>query len=1252
MLNKIIKYFLENRLITTILLFVFIGWGIITSPFGWQIGNLPSDPVPVDAIPNIGENQQIVFTKWSGRSPQDIEDQITYPLTTSLLGIPGVKTIRSNSMFGFSSIYIIFNDDIEFYWSRSRILEKLNSLPGGLLPDGVQPALGPDATALGQIYWYTLEGRDSSGNSTGGWDLHELRTIQDFQVRYALASADGVSEVASIGGYVKEYQIDVNPDAMQAFGVDIVQVMNAVKNSNLDIGARTIEINQAEYFIRGIGYVKRLEDIESSVVSVKDNVPVRVKDVANVHFGPAERRGILDKGGAEVVGGVVVARFGANPLEVINNVKAKIELLNPGLPSKTLKDGTVSKIEIVPFYDRTQLIIETLGTLEEALTLEIIITIIVIIIMVMNLRASILISSLIPIAVLMCFIAMRYFGVEANVVALSGIAIAIGTIVDVGIVLSENMIRHKELNKDKGKSMLQVIYHATTEVAPAVVTAVLTTIISFIPVFTLEAAEGKLFRPLAFTKTFVLLSSLIVAISILPMLGYWLFSFKIKKKNIQFILNILLSVIGILLIVYQYTTIGIFVLFFGLINTVGNYNEKLNKYLNISNIAFVSMGVSYLLAREWLPLGASNSMFLNFLFVSLIIALLLGTFLFFIKFYEKILAFALRNKLFTLSIPMFLVLWGVIIWVGWNTVFGFIPTAFDKVGVNINKTKVWSALHHTFPGIGDEFMPSLDEGSFLLMPTSMPHSGIEENKRVLRQLDMAVASIPEVESVVGKLGRVNSPLDPAPISMYENVINYKTEYITDERGNRLRFAIDKEGNFLRDKDNELVTDNNGKYFRQWRDEIKSPDDIWDLIVRATKFPGVTSAPKLQPIETRLVMLQTGMRAPMGVKIMGNDLDKIEKFGLQLETLLKEVVGVKKPSVFADRIVGKPYIELHIDRAAISRFGLTVNDVQHHISIAVGGIQLASTVEGRERYPVRVRYPREFRDSPEMLENVLIPTPAGNSIPLKELVQIKYVKGAQAIKSENTFLVGYVIFDKIEKFSEVDVVQKAEKFLEDKIKNGELDVPDGISYSFTGNYENQIRAEKRLSIVIPLVLLIIFFILYMQFRRIITTMMVFSGIAVAFAGGFIMLWLYGQEWFMNFALFDINFRDLFQMKPIFLSVAVWVGFIALFGIATDDGVIMTTYLDQIFEKNKPATIEEIRQSVISAGRMRVRPCLMTTATTILALLPILTSTGRGADVMLPMAIPAFGGMTIELITLFVIPVLYSAWREKKLKRLPQ
>ncbi|MEE9462319.1 MAG: efflux RND transporter permease subunit [Bacteroidales bacterium] len=1261
MLNKTIKFFLENKLVTFLMLFIFVAWGIVTAPFNWDTGIFPRDPVPVDAIPDIGENQQIVYTEWAGRSPQDIEDQISYPLTTALLGIPGVKDIRSNSIFGVSSIYIIFEEDIEFYWSRTRILEKLNSLPSGTLPEDVTPALGPDATALGQVYWYTLEGRDKNGNPAGGWDPHELRTIQDFYVRYSLTSAKGIAEVASIGGFVKEYQVDIDPSAMRAHGVTVAQIMSAVKKSNLDIGARTIEFNRVEYLVRALGYIKSLEDLEQSVVAVRHNVPIRIKDVARVNFGPATRRGGLDKGGAEAVGGVVVARYGANPLEAINNIKDKIAEISPGLPSKTLDDGTISKVTIVPFYDRTGLIKETLGTLESALTEEVIISIIVVIILMLSLQASFLISSLLPLGVLMTFIVMRQFGVDANVVALSGIAIAIGVMVDVGVVFTENIVRHLEMPSNKGakgKELLAVIYEGTTEVASAVITALFTTVVSFLPVFAMQAAEGKLFRPLAFTKTFAMISALIIGLMIIPTLANLVFSIRFEKKRIKRMFNFILIAAGIIFIIVFKTWLGIVLIALG-VNGLLEYRwpENKKKFVNYINIALTLLVVLYFLSIEWMPLGAQRSLFLNILFVVSIVVVVLGILMSIVRYYKPILRWCLDNKWKFLGIPIGIVLLGIIIWQGVDKVFGFLPEG-------VRQTRVWQSAENTFPGIGKEFMPSLDEGSFLLMPTTMPHSGIEENIEVIAMLDKMVNVIPEVENVVGKWGRVNSALDPAPTSMYENLINYKPEYILDENGHRMRFKVNRkdafvladgslyhpvqEGFRLISKE-DLIPDKNGKYFRQWRDHIQSTDDIWKEILSAAKIPGLTSAPKLQPIQTRLIMLQTGMRAPMGIKVFGPDLESIEKTGFELEKHLKNIPGVEPASVFADRVVGKPYLEIDIDRKAISRYGLSIQDMQMQISTAIGGMQLTTTVEGRERFPVRARYAREFRDNPEDLKKVLIPTPTGVQIPLGELAEITYLRGPQLIKSENTFLVGYVIFDKKADYAEVDVVENAQEFLNEKLESGEFTLPGGVNYVFTGNYENQIRATKRLMIVVPISLIIIFLILYFQFGSVITSSMIFTGIFVAFSGGFLMLWLYGQDWFMNFDVGGTNMRDLFQMGKINISVAVWVGFIALFGIATDDGVIMGTYLMQVFRKNKPGNVLEVRSSVVDAGSKRVRPAMMTAATTIIALIPVLTSTGKGSDIMVPMAIPLFGGMIIQVMTMFVVPVLYSMWQEKQVRR---
>ncbi|MCA1959962.1 MAG: efflux RND transporter permease subunit [Desulfomonile sp.] len=1227
--------------------------GLAVAPFDWEISWPPRDPVPVDAIPDIGENQQIVFTTWEGRSPKDVEDQITYPLTVSLLGIPGVKAIRSNSFFGFSTIYIIFRDNIEFYWSRSRILEKLNSLPAGTLPEGVQPTLGPDATALGQVFWYTVEGE--------GFGLDELRTIQDYYVRYALQSSGGVSEVASVGGYVKEYQIDINPDAMRAHNITLPEIFSAVRMANLDVGAGTIEVNRTEYTIRGLGFIRSVRDIEQSVVKVNDNIPLFIKDVATVSLGPEVRRGALDKEGAEVVGGVVVVRFSENPLEVIKNVKKKIAEISPGLPKKTLPDGKISQVQIVPFYDRTALIHETLGTLKKALSEEILVTIIVVIVMVNHLASSILISAVLPLAVLFTFIIMKFTGVDSNIMSLSGIAIAIGVMVDMGIILCENILRHMEENPSRGIT-LGMIRASVAEVGGAVVTSSLTTIISFLPVFALTGPEGKLFKPVAYTKTFAVAASLILALAVVPPLAHVAFRRWKVQANTRLIIAAVAVGVGVWIGFAVSWWIGAAVILVAVVRAVSHYlppqaQEKTPTALNLVALGLVVV----LLTEHWLPLGPAAGFVRNLIFASSIIFGLLGIRKVFTTFYAPFLRWALAHKAAFVTLPISLVVLGLCIWLGFNKVFFFIPwtvqrflpsppptitvqhvhtpevksdaaTVLHRAGDPVRTSWLWSKLSHAFPGLGKEFMPDLDEGSFLFMPTTMPHASIGEALDVIRKQDLAIRAIPEVESVVGKIGRVESALDPAPISMVETVINYVPEYKTDPvTGNR------------------VVDPATGKPIRNWRPEIKSPNDIWKEIVKAAKLPGSTSAPRLQPIAARIVMLQSGMRAAMGVKVRGRTLAEVEQVGLQIERFLKEVPLVEPASVIADRVVGNPYLEIDIDRTAIARYGVKIQDVQDVIEIAIGGKRITTTVEGRERYPVRVRYQRELRDSLESLEKILVPGAEGVQVPLNLVATVRYTRGPMTVKSEDTFLVSYVLFDKRPGAAEVDVVRAADDYLRHKIRTGELVLPPGTSFTFAGSYENQVRSEKTLRIVIPVSLMLIFMVLYFQFRSIPVSLNVFSGIFVAWSGGFLMIWLYSLPWFLDFSVFGVNMRELFQVRPYNLSVAVWVGFLALFGIATNDGVIYSTYLDQVFARHTFNSVAEIREAVVEAGLKRVRPALMTTATTILALIPVLTSSGKGADVMVPMALPSFGGMTIDIITIFVVPTIYCLVKEIEFKR---
>ncbi|WP_193212624.1 efflux RND transporter permease subunit [Luteolibacter marinus] len=1290
-MNKLIHFCLHQKLVVLLLLAFFIGWGVKVAPFDWDTGNYPRDPVAVDAIPDLGDNQQIVYTDWPGRSPQDVEDQITYPLTVALLGVPGVREVRSYSMFGSSYVYLIFEEDVEFYWSRSRLLEKLNSLPADLLPEAVTPTLGPDATGLGQVFWYVLEGRDPDGKPAGGWDLDELRATQDWQVRYALLAAEGVAEVASVGGYQRQYQVDVDPDALRANGVTLAQVVDAVRKSNQEIGARNLAVNGVEYFLRGTGYVDSPADLEKAVVVVRGNTPVTVADVATVTLGPAMRRGGLDVNGADAAGGVVVARYGANPLETIRNTKKKIAELEAALPLRAVidwtkvdpstaagfaaehgiepafeADGTMdreswlaftrgtaraewpdwlttSKMTIVPFYDRSKLIGETLNTLDDALYQQVLVTIIVVIVMVMHLRTSVLISAMLPLAVLITFITMKIAGVDANIVALSGIAIAIGTVVDVGIVLTENILKHlDEAPPDEAKSA--VIYRAVTEVASAVTTSVATTVVSFLPVFTMTGEAGRLFRPLAFTKSFALVASIIVALTIIPPVAHLLFGSVPKAlRDRRVLVSGLLVAAALLALGFSgWLALALLVLAAGLWferRVAGRWRHGVAVGVNV----LAALAVVLLLTLDWMPLGLDRNTPENLVFVVLVVGGLLLGFRLFELGYSSVLRWCLAHKPLFLTAPAVMLALAFCIWLGFPRVFDFVPRL---AGEGIRETRLWQDATAKFPGLGREFRPALDEGSFLLMPTISPHASIDEAMETLGQLDSAVAAIPEVERVVGKIGRVDSPLDPAPISMVETVVNYVSEFKSDDKGRVLRFRTMDDGNFAYDASGHLIEDPRGKPFRQWRPEIRSPDDIWAKIEEAARLPGVTGAPKLQPIETRLVMLRTGMRAPMGIKIKGRTLEDIEKFGLQLESLMRtgEIPGLAAETVNADRIVGKPYLEIVPDRDAASRYGLNIADIHETIQTAIGGRVVTTTVEGRERFAVQVRYQREMRDSQEALGRVLVTGKEGAQVPLSQLAGIRYLRGPQMIKAEDTFLTGYVTFGSQPGHAEVDVVEAARRYLDGKERDGKLVRAPGIRYEFAGNYEAALEFNRTLMVMVPLCLGAIFILLYFDNKSVTTTFIVFSGVAVAWSGGFLLLWLYGRSGFLDFELFGHNLRQLFQVSPINLSTAVWVGFLALFGIATDDGVVMSTYLRQRFDELKPRGTAAIREAVVDAGKRRVRPCLMTTATTLLALLPVLTSTGRGSDLMAPMAVPIFGGMLVELMTMFVVPVLYSLKQE--------
>ncbi len=1222
MVNAVIRWCLDHAFLMVLAI---VGLG---AAGWWAIRN-----TPVDAIPDIGEKQVIVYADWAGRSPQDVDDQVTYPLTTSLTGTPGVKSIRSMSGFGFAMVFVIFKDDVDYYWARSRVLERMN-VAQQRLPMGVVPVLGPDATALGQIYWYTIEGE--------GFDLAELRSVQDWYVRYQLQAVEGVSEVASIGGFVQQYQIDLHPDRMRAQRVTLMDVYDAVRKSNIDVGAKVIENAGIEFFIRGIGFVKTVEDLEKVVIREEGGTPVLLRSVATVQLGPDFRRGALDKAGVEAVGGVVLMRYGENPRDVLARVKQKLEQLAPGLPSKKLADGRESKLSIVPFYDRATIVEETIDTLRTALLEEVLLASLVILFFLMHLRTTLAVLPTLPLAIATSFLLMYVFGIDSNIMSLAGLAIAIGDVADMGIIMVENIYRRlaaatPEEMRTKGHRGL--VYEGATEVAGAIVTAVMNTIVSFIPVFFLTGQEGKLFQPLAYTKTFAIGASVVLAITLVPFLCWLLF------RPVQWRRGVTLTV-----------AVGIGLLAMLATHAVFRWGLGTGHDRGWLIAGAVGIGVALCVVRmtkeRFLPLEANP--------VSRVVA----------RVYVPALRWVLAHKKLFLVAPLLVLFAGMSVWLGVARTL-YPVEALANLFASENASPELQRLMHAppgapvvrpllelaqlrwqsvrqkdgsessrmlwrrqeprerdaevaaglvvtgevriLPGLGREFMPPLDEGSFLYMPSLLPQGSLAQAVEVNSKQDLAIASVPEVESVVGKIGRAESALDPAPIGMMESIVILKPEA-------------------------EWRTHPVERFFGDWPGWLKAPlawawpeerritkNEILTELQERTAIPGVLPT-WLQPIQTRLVMLQTGFRAMMGVKIYGSDLKEIERLGLQIEQLLREVPGAT--DIVADRIVGKPYIQITIDRDRIARYGVNIRDVQDTVEMSLGGMNLMEAVQGRERYPIRVRLARDFREDLAAIERTNVPAANGAQVPLVQLATIETVLGPQEIKGERGLLVGYVTMNTRDR-DEVSVVQDAEALLQQALADGRLQLPAGYYWEWSGQFENQVRATARMQVLVPITLGIMFVMLYLGFRRWWIAPVIFFGVLVAASGGFMML-----------ALWGVN-----------LSVAVWVGFLVLFGVVDDDGVVIATYLEGVFKDRQFSSAQEIRDAVVDAGLKRIRPCLMTIATSVFGLMPIFWSTGRGSDVMKPMAIPVMGGMAVSLITLFIVPCVFCAVEEWKWRRQP-
>lgn len=1137
--------------------------------------------VPIDAIPNVGENQVIVLTPWPGRSPKDIEDQITYPLSVSLLAVPGAESVRGKSMFGYSFVQVTFKDEIDFYWARSRVSEQLGTA-ASQLPTGVTPQLGPDATGLGQVYYYTLQppqenadkitaspnGDDPTqpnrSRAQGGVTLAELRSLQDFVVKYELQAVEGVSEVASIGGYVRQYQIDVDPDKLRFHGISLDALAMSIKGSNLDVGAKTVETTGMEYIVRGKGFLgtdgsvkKAIRDIENTVVTQRDGVPVCVSDVANVQLGPDFRRGALDYNGAEAVGGVVVMQHGENPRVVIDRVKAKIAQIEPSLRG----------VKIHGVYDRSQLIDETIGTLTTALRDEILITAVVVVLFLMHLRSSVVVAICLPCAVLMSFIAMHVLRVDSNIMSLAGIAIAIGTMVDMAIIVSENIYGHlatwEQDPEAARKPRADVICGAALEVAPAVFTAVMTTIVSFLPIFFLTGRDYRLFSPLAYTKTFAIAAAMLTAIAIVPAFSRLLLRSSRHSRLVA-------SMNGIC--------------FAALLGNTAHFlwGPRLASHLSTppwvitTVVAMLGFVVGWQLLRERIrPIEEiPSNRFLRWV-------------------YGARLRHALNHKAFALSFPAMLLVLGLGAWFGLPTVLRPLEKTASVFGADLNRFPGYVDAKHTLTGLrGDDWI-ALDEGSWFYMPTLYPAASFSQAMQVLQTQDVLIGQIPEVKDVLGKIGRVESALDPAPTSMVETYVMLKPK-------------------------------------SEWREGV-TPRDVWNEINKVATLPGVTPASALQPIEGRVVMLQSGIKAPMAIRIHGDDLQTLSDAAMAVAKQLKGSPIVNAGTVNPDIVLGKPYVEFTVNRDAASRYGMNATMVNQVIETALGGTNLISTVEGRQRYPVRLRYNRDLREQIDQLNRLPVVTPTGVAVPLGALATLETTWGPGAINSENARLVAHVAFTTngaagdLESISAIEAQLRKAQLLP-ATDPGHLALPPGYSLEAVGSFRNQMEANRRLMWIIPLVILINLLLIYVEFRNLPISLAVFSGIPVAFAGGMILV-----------AVLEVE-----------LNTAVWVGFIALFGLAVDDGVVMATYIHQLMKRRKISGVDDIRNTVYEAGLKRIRPCMMTTITTLAALVPVMLATGRGADVARAMAIPVFGGMLVEPFTSFIVPTLYCAYLELKMR----
>ncbi len=1155
MIEKIIEWSINNKFMV-ILATVFVILG----------GALAMRTTPLDAVPDLSDVQVIIYTEYPGQAPQVVEDQVTYPLTTAMLSVPYATVVRGYSFFGFSFVYIIFEDGTDLYWARSRVLEYLNFV-SGRLPPGVNPSLGPDGTGVGWIYEYVL--KDESGQH----DLSQLRSIQDWYLRYELTGVPGVSEVASVGGFVKQYQVEVDPNKLLAYNLPIQKVRRAIQRSNNDVGGKLIEMGETEFMVRGLGYIRSLEDIENIAVGVDaKGTPILIKNIANVQVGPELRRGVLEwNGEGEVVGGIVVMRFGENALEVIRNVREKLADLSVGLP-----EG----VTIQPAYDRSGLILRAVDTLRKKLIEEMTVVALICIIFLLHFRSAFVAIFTLPVGILMAFLVMKGFGINANIMSLGGIAIAIGVMVDASVVLVENA--HKHLERDRGrKPHLEIIIDASKEVGPALFYSLLIITVSFLPVFALGEQSGRMFKPLAYTKTFAMASSSVLAVTIIPVLMTFFVreqTFSPETTRKRRLWTWLGAVAGPPLLVVAGGVAGL----------------PLPDWSLLAALAVSAFGVVFLVPQRILPEARNPlSRFFTWLYIPLIQAVL-------------------KWRKITVLLAL------VVVAVTW----------------------------YPLTRLGSEFIPPLNEGDLLYMPTTLPGISITKARELLQQTDKIIQSFPEVHHTLGKIGRAETATDPAPLSMVETTIMLRPEVEYEmipvqrwfsgwpgwlKKPLTLIWPEVERGKVLHEWRKKKID----RFFSGWPGWLKAPlawvwpeeryitiEELVDDLNAAVQFPGLTNAWTM-PIKTRIDMLSTGIKTPVGIKLMGPDLQVLSDLGAKIEAVVQDIPGTL--SAFSERVTGGNYVDFEIDRAGIARYGLTVGDVQDVIVTAIGGMNVTYTVEGLERYPVNLRYSRELRDDLEQLQRVLVPTPTGAQVPLGQLTTLKIRKGPPSIKSENARQTAWIYVD----LKGIDVgtyVKQAKEVVAREVK-----FPTGYSMVWSGQFEYMEKARKTLNVIVPITLAVIFLLLYLHFRNVPEAAIVMASLPFALVGG---VWL----------LFLLDYN---------LSVAVTVGFIALAGLAAETGVVMLVYLDETFERRKinghMRTTGDLHASIIEGAAERVRPKLMTVATTLIGLMPVMWGHETGSQIMKRIAAPMVGGLiSSTVLTLVIIPAVYDIWKRWELR----